>query len=385
MTRRSAALGALVVVAAVVFGTAGPTWADDAPVITIFEPGADAVVNSPEVTVRGEARMIEVNRIKAVTVTVTSAGGEPTRSDCWALDPAVLTGARATFSCTFSLTHNGPAAVTVRATGEELVEVNGLETREVRGPFKVEVPPAPPQDVRVEVGGDRRVTISWARNTEPDLSGYQVRRLAPDGSTDTLVGFTPQPPSGERVSATDPAVPAAGGAYQYVVVAVRPDGDGKVTARAIARSSPATAEIGAFAVGGARPGVGGVGPAAGARAPSAGRPRSGFDPSTFLSGGSELPPPPALPEGEALAGDDGFSLPGAEGAETSDPAVLGSGTSASNQRALVVPLAAGLLLTVLAFHLRQFSRAVLDAPPAYHPLPDWEASDGATRGPGRPR
>ena len=381
MTRRRVAAAALVAVSAVVFGTTGPAAAVP-PGVTIGEPAGDARATSPEVRIAGSVAERDLDRvtgsITAVVITVSSATGRSVEcANCWAPN-----GPDATFSWTPRLDFNGPYTVTVRAVGSDLLGSPAEEGSATRG-FKVEAPPAPPQDVRVEVVDGRRVTVSWARNTEPDLRGYQLRRVAPGGATDTLVSFVPQPPSGERVSVADPAVPAAGGTYQYAVVAVRPDGDGNVTARAVARSSPAAAEIGAFPVGGGPPVVGGPGPPTAAGGQLAGRPRNAGDPSTFLSGGGELPAPAPLPEGEALAGEDSFSLPGAQGSESSDPAVLGS-SSASNQRALFVPIAAGLLLTVLAFHLRQFSRVVLDGPPAYHPLPEWEADEGDARGPRRP-
>ncbi len=372
MTRPPATVAMLVMAAALVLGTAGAS-ADDAPVITISEPGSGALLTAPEVTVRGEARMIDVNRVSAVTVRVRSAGGDLSRPDCWAPDPTVLTGAKATFSCTFGLSHNGPHSVIVRATGDEIVDLNGPESREATRVFKVEVAPAPPRDVRVEVGPDRRVTISWARNTEPDLRGYQVSRLGPGSPSGIVVASVPQPPSGDRVSAVDGSVPPAGGAYEYVVTAMRPDGDGKLTPnRAIARSSPGRVQVAA----GPTPGGGLPGP--GVAAPGG---RGGGGVSSILSPGGGVPTSLALPEGAALPLDDGsssadaFSLPGGEGSESAESA-LDDSRSASNQRALFIPLAAGLLLCVLAFHLRQFSRTVLDAPAAYHPLLEPESGGG---------
>ncbi|HEX2193154.1 MAG TPA: fibronectin type III domain-containing protein, partial [Acidimicrobiales bacterium] len=244
MTTRRAAWVTLLAVAALLLGTPGPVAADDAPSITISEPGNGAVLKAPEVTVRGVATMRDLNRVTGVTVTLRRSGADPlSRSDCWHHDPTVLTGGRAEFHCTFALDHNGPYSVVVRASGDEVVELNGPESREVRSSLKMEAPPAPPRDVRVEVGPDRRVTISWARNSEPDLRNYQVSRVPPGGGNPTLVTVVPQPPSGERVSTVDGAVPPGGGRYGYIVTAVRPDGDGRVTSRATARSEPATVEV----------------------------------------------------------------------------------------------------------------------------------------------
>jgi hypothetical protein len=197
--------------------------------------------------------------------------------------------------------------------------------------------------------------------------------VGPGSPAGIVVASVPQPPSGERVSAVDGALPPDGGTYHYVVTAIRPDRDGRVTNRAIARSSSAAVEVAA-------------GPAAGAGLPGPGAlspgGRRGGGVSSFLSPGGGVPTSLALPEGAALPLDDAsssgdpFSLPGGEGSESADPAVLDDGRSAINQRALFIPLAAGLLLCVLAFHLRQFSRTVLDAPAAYHPLLEPESGSG---------
>jgi len=61
------------------------------------------------------------------------------------------------------------------------------------GPPQDVVPPAAPQAVKT-VTGDARVTITWLRNTEPDLAGYRVYRgtdsyegpFSPLGTTSSL-------------------------------------------------------------------------------------------------------------------------------------------------------------------------------------------------------
>ena len=374
MTRRPAALVTLATAAALLLGTAGPAAAE--PTVTIASPEAGKVVDDPNEVVAGTARTDPLHTVVSVRVAVTHRSTGQTRS-CDA--PVTADGG---FSCSPGLRLNGPYDVGVTATDALLVDLGSRRTSPAAtGGFKVEVPPAPPRNVEVDVGADRRVTISWARNTEADLAGYQVARLAPGSSSATVVDSVPQPSSGSRVSAIDGAVPPGGGIYRYVVTAVRPDRDGEVTNRAIARSSPEGAELAAAPGDPSAPsGTGGVGPGPGpGAAPSstvAGGPRGALDVSSFLSRTGGAPPSLAVPGGVALPIDNGFSdvpfaVPGGEideGSDSSDPAVLGATESAANERALFVPIAAGLLLCVLAFHLRQFNRTVLSAPAAYHPI-----------------
>jgi hypothetical protein len=370
VSRRPAALMAFALVAVLLLGTAGPAAAAP-PAIIISEPEDGALVTSPGAKLVGEARTQDLDRvtstITAVVITVSGPSGRRECSDCWS-----PSGPDATFSV--PLDFNGPYSVSVKVTRADIV---GSEASEATRSFRVEVPPAQPQDVRVEVGPDRRATISWVRNTEPDLSRYVVTRVAPGGGT-SPVDSVPQPPSGERVSVVDEQVPPAGGSYRYVVVAVRPGADGTLARPATSSAEGAVEVAGAPTGGDAGPGVGtGPGTAAGtARRPAAGARGPGGLPS-LLSGLGGEQTLPAVPEGEALPVDDGFALPGAEGSEAADPAVLVDSGSPLNERALFVPIAAGLFLTVLALHLRRFSRAVLDAPAAYHPLLEADSDDDA--------
>ena len=392
-----AGLATLAVVTALLVTLAAPAPAAP-PAVTVSEPGGGEVLTSPSTRIAGEVHLQDFNRITgritSVVVTVSGPGGARECSDCWRGSSPY----DATFAFTPQLDFNGPYSFRVVATGTDVI--TGTETAEAGGSFKVEVPPAPPRDVRVEPGPDRRVTISWARNTEPDIKGYRVNRLAPGSSTPQVVGPADQPSSGSRVSLVDAGVPAAAGTYRYTVTAIRPDRDGMVSNRATAGSSPVNVELAAApSAGGAPPGRGGpgAGPGAGSgTGPSAsvgGRPAGSTGVSSFLPGTGGSPPSIAVPGGLALPVDGGFSeslpfaLPGGEGEiedgeQESDPAVLeNSSSEEDNQRALFVPIAAGLVLCVLALHMRHFNRTVLGppSPAAYLPVfdePDHGSTDG---------
>lgn len=370
MTRRHASLATLAVVAALLLGTSGPAAAAEELTVTIISPPDGEVLTDPNAVIAGTATTDVLHVLKGVRVTVTSRLNAENHSSCDA--PVAPDGS---FSCSPGFRFNGPYEAVVTATDALHLDLGDMRTREATRGFKMEAPPAPPQGVTVDVGPDRRATISWVRNTEPDLRHYVVTRVAPGGGT-SPVGFVPQPPSGERVSLVDGSLPPTGGKYEYIVAAVRSDRDGQATNnRAVARSSPVTVEVAAAPTAGAGP------PGPGLPAPRA---RGGSNVSSFLSGGG-VPTSLALPDGASLPLDGGsssgqpFALPGGDGSESADPAVLEGGASASNQRALVVPIAAALLLCVLAFHLRQFDRAVLSAPPAYHPILESDSDSGDGR------
>lgn len=390
--RLRVSLATLAVVAALTIATAAPASAAP-PVVTVSSPGAGELFTSPSVRIAGEVHLQDLNRITGritgVVVTISGPGTSRSCDDCW----NASTPYDATFGFTPQLDFNGPYSIRVVATGTDVI--TGTETAEARRSFKVEVPPAPPRDVRVEPGPDRRVTISWARNSEPDVKGYRVNRLAPGSSTPQVVGSVDQPSSGSRVSLVDAGVPAAAGTYRYTVTAIRPDRDGVVSNRATAGSSPVTIELGAApSAGGGPPGTDGEGPGSGpgagtgtGPAPSlAGRPTGSGGVSSLLSGAGGSPPSIAVPGGLALPVDGGFSeslpfaVPDGEIAgddqESDDPAVLeNSSSDEDNQRALFVPIAAGLLLCVLALHMRQFNRTVLGPPRPAAYLPILEQGD----------
>jgi hypothetical protein len=367
MTRRRAALATLTAVGALLLGTAGPAAAAEGPTVTVTSPGDGEVVTDANAAVAGRATTDPLHTVQSVRVTATPVNprwSNEVRSCDASLTPD------GGFSCSPGLSVNDTYNVEVTATDVLLVGLTNPRTGPVATrSFKVAAPPTKPQDVRVDVAPDRRVTISWVRNSEPDLNSYRVTRVAPGGGAPSLVAVVRQPSSGERVSAVDGAVPPTGGSYRYLVTAIRPGATAE---------SESSLEVPAAPTDGA-PGAGVPGPGPGtaggpARRPAGTRGRGGVP--SFLSGLGGEQTLPARPDGEVLPAEDGFALPGAEDESGSpDPAVLGTTESASNERALLVPIAAGLLLCVLAFHLRQFDRAVLAAPAAYHPIVDPDGGD----------
>jgi len=69
------------------------------------------------------------------------------------------------------------------------------------------------------------VNLQWNRNTEPDVTGYNVYRATHSGGPYTKVNgvLVPQPSPGGRPTYIDANIPT--GTYFYVVTAVNPFGE----------------------------------------------------------------------------------------------------------------------------------------------------------------
>ncbi|MDQ6796782.1 MAG: fibronectin type III domain-containing protein [Actinomycetota bacterium] len=339
--------------------------ADDTLSVTVDKP----VVDGSQANVSGTATMadplgLDLDRVTDVAINVTPRQhGGPSRS-CNGCG-ADLGHRSVSFSFTASdLTYNGPYDITVDVSGRRAVDrlsnVAPVSTS-ARQAFNVEVDPAPPADVSATANADGSVTVTWSRNSEPDLVGYQVQRRGPGGSGFEPVGSAvTQPPEGSKPQWTDTTVGSTGGQFEYRVVAVRPDGDGAVTDRATSASSGAGVTVpGPAGPGG--PAAGGpdavTGPGPGG-AFTAGSPSS-LDLSSFLAAGGT---PPTVPGGEP---DGTFSATLPFGAK--DEPEMGSGSveilgRSTSRRSLLIPIATGLLLCLVALHLRRFNRRVF-APP----------------------
>lgn len=385
MTGRRRVLATVAGVAIVALATVAPaTTAVADPAITV---SVNASVDGGQATVSGSATMSSVLGLDPVTgvhITVRSRQNPAITAGCDGCGAALDGRNQVDFSMTTAeLAYNGPYDVAAEVSGKKTLG-STVRTTETTS-FNIEVDPAPPADVTATVNPDRTVTVSWARNTEPDLVGYQVQRRT--GSSDFQPGPRVDQADGSRVQWIDSSTVQAAGAvdYQYRVVAVRPDGDGEVSVRAISISTPAKATVPAPPPGapgspgapggpGAAPGgpggpgaaPGGPGPlvVAGGGAPfTTGAPAS-LDVGSFLTAGG-APPGIAVPGGVALP-DGTFSAtlpfgPKKDAASLGDDSVeiLDQSTS---RRTLFLPVAAGLLLCMLAMHLRRFNHRVL-APP----------------------
>jgi len=351
--------------------------ADDALSVTVDQP----VVDGGTATVSGSATMSDtlglgLDRVTGVAINVTPrnpAGPSQSCSGCG----ADLGQRSVSFSFTTSeLAYNGPYDVIVDVSGRKVVDrlfnAAPVSTRATQA-FNVEVDPAPPANVSAAANADRSVTVTWSRNSEPDLVGYQVKRRGPGSSGFQPVGSAvAQPPDGSKVQWTDTTVGPTGGQFEYLVVAVRPDGDGAITDRATSASTGAGVTV---------PGPAG-GPAGGPAAPggpTADGPgaiatpgpggafttgsSSSLDLSSFLASGG-APPSVSVPGGETEP-DGTFSATLPFGARAEPDMGSGSveilGHSASG-RSLLLPIATGLLLCMVALHLRRFNRRVF-APP----------------------
>lgn len=368
----TAAIASLALVA-----PATTAMADPALTVNVDPPGVDGA----SATVSGSAEMAgQLDWITGAEITMTSRlhpGTSPSCGDC--ADPV---GQKAThFSFTTQrLDYNGPYDVAVVVSGRKILDAvlnNAPVTTRQDTSFNIEVAPAPPANVTASSNPDRSVTLKWTRNTEPDLVGYQVQRTGPGGSGFQPVGPNiPQPPDGSTVSWTDTTTAQSGGQFQYLVVAVRPDGNGEVSNRAIAASAGAAVSVppppgspgGPGGPGGPGSPAGGPGGPGALAAPGPGGAFTTGSPapldlSSFLAAGG-APPKIAVPGGVTLP-DGTFSatLPfgpkNASDAGADSVEILGHSTS---RRTLLLPVATGLLMCVFALHLRRFNRRVLAQP-----------------------
>ncbi|HEX2275400.1 MAG TPA: hypothetical protein VHG90_16170, partial [Acidimicrobiales bacterium] len=351
-------------VAAALLLLAAPAAAFERPTVVISAPRDGQVLVAP--TISGTAEMSNaLNTVVGLAIEVRPTGGGETKT-CDNCHSGL--GRRATsFSYSPPLAYNGPYDATVTAVGKDILNVLGAPNEVGRATrrFKVEVKPAAPRNVKAQVNPDRSVTVSWSRNAEPDLIGYQVQRRS-GGSGFTTVDSIGQPPEGSTVSLVDRGPVATGGIFEYVVLAARPNGDGDTKSPVSSTSSP-TAPVSVPGPDGRPPAGGSLGAGRGS---SRGAPVSAsLQVSSFLAkAGGSAPPAVQLPS--VAVPDAGFSstlpmeLPEgdltAEGVEPGGEMAL-EDEPVTEKRAVLIPIAAGLLLVVAAAHLRWLNKRMADA------------------------
>ena len=333
----------------------------DAPAV-----GADSITVSGSVKPRAEVLNTDVEEI---TVRLVPLGDGDERRVV-ACNPC---GPPGRFETAVPLpARNGQYRVEVTARGTARRPILGVGLTSVGGSgsrtFGLAAPPRAPQDVKVDVSADRVVTVSWARNAEPDLLHYLVTRKNRDGEV-----RVDHPATGPRVSSVDTGT-TGGGAFTYQVVAVRRGAtDGSVvrstTEKSVAVPAPPPADPTTTA-----PGAAG-GPGAAAAPAAVGGPAL-VDISSFLAGrsGPSLP----TPTRELEVPDGGFSRdlpfgsrpPGEEleeGDAEAEERSLDVGTSTTEfvrRGRPLVPVAGGAVLLLLAMHLRLLNKRVKEAPAA---------------------
>ncbi len=206
--------------------------------------------------------------------------------------------------------------------------------------IRLRIPPAAPTSVgahllsgRTDLLSGRTVRVTWARGTEPDLSGYAVRNT----SVAEVTWLGVRSACGTATCAAMVSLPAmAGPTVGFAVVAYRSDGAGGTLASAVSPIVRVSIPGAAGAAGGRLPGIAAGGSAAGA---------GGFDavggygrrdlPTQAFSGGSPLVQPTVGPHASPLTVPHGRTV----GA----PAV---GPSLAAGAGYVV--AAGVLIALLA-------------------------------------
>jgi len=357
--RRSGSAAA-VVLAVLTLSPAPSAWAG--AVITLDQPRADPPLDSSAVTISGsvvsDLPLLNVPR----SVSLAMSGQQAPAVTC-ADSPCK-------FSWPLQLARNGPYDFTVSATdGGRLIGGDSPPAKQ-SGHFSVAAPPKKPVLDPPKVTDGRTVELTWSRNTEPDLLYYAVFRKDPAGTKFLQVGSKVSQPATGNPTFTDTTTTFLGGDFAYQVVAVRMGATGTAASEVSSAPSasgaatvpppPTTTTVAPL------PGTPGAGPTTTVKVGAA----NGVDLSGFLSsraGQIAVPPitvpePPdpgfqnTLPFGARPPGDDVE-----EGdAEPVPPTVHRSTTSIVTQGAgrPLVPIAGGLVLLLLAMHLRLLNRRI---------------------------
>ncbi|MDQ6927836.1 MAG: fibronectin type III domain-containing protein [Actinomycetota bacterium] len=352
--RPLAAASAAGVVVAIVFGAASPASASVPPAITIASPASNAVLTD-QPTISGNAAMPGAfDNMGNVAVSLVSGPGN-LPSPC---DPCGSgSGQSVSFSWSPALAHNGPFQAHIEASGSQFLlgVLDGAATSEATVSFRMEIPPAEPGGVRAEAGPDQSVRVTWARNSEPDMIAYRVQRKDPGASAfHDVGGAVAQPSNGSAVSVADPAA-GPGGTFIYQVQAIRAGRSGDAST-AVGSGFTATQVVVPPAPPGAPPPPGSPPPAGPAQSPAPTPNLSAFLKGSGAPPKASVPAAPSIPDG-TFQENLPFAVPraGGSGRAGADTIGLHADSSGNSTRAVLVPVAGGLLLCLVAFHVRRFN------------------------------
>ncbi|MDQ6617550.1 MAG: hypothetical protein M3083_23085, partial [Actinomycetota bacterium] len=371
---------------------AGPALADLAALaanISISGPPAGSLLGSTSVTITGNANidpgLLGRNAITAIHVAVAFEGTPFDSCDNTGCGAAVGQASTSFAFTPGALSRNGPYSVTATVTANEYILGGPLgpatRTGSATTNFNVGIPPGVPGNVTAHVNGDGTVTLSWARNGEPDLYGYQVQRQDVGSPGLKLVAAAVgQPSGGSTVSWTDSGS-RSGGDFGYVVTALRPGPDGTSSHALFTASSAAPASVPVPVPVTTIPVVG-QGPRPTTTTSVAPQTSTSPDVSGFVAQASKTGAIPALPpqaQGPAPSGSipagppDTYAptlpYPSARrasgsgaGAGAPKVALPGRPSALRRHRSLLFSIAGGLLLCVLGLVVRATNRGSRSVP-----------------------
>lgn len=324
-TRAAAALGTCLLAVAGLAGSADAA----ASRFVLQQPSADQTITEARPVLKGFVYMTGVGPRK-VMLTLKEVPDDPDRPPLVLEQTIDLSVAQSCVPVEFTpdpLAYNGKYEATVTAPDatDPPIPPSGdcaNVTEEPRG-FFMAVLPAVPTGVAAAVDkATRMVTVTWAKNPEPDVVRYEVHR-AKAGEAFQPFGQT------TRQSFVDGAAEA--GDYRYQVIALR---RGAKTNGPLLRSD-ASAVVTANVPAPPRPPA--IGTATRSAPRVASRPRSSSPPDTGFR--------------ETLPFANAELEPGEEAAQGPQLEEIGTEEERSDNRRNLAALAAGLLITVFVMHL----------------------------------
>jgi len=274
------------------------------------------------------------------------------------------------------LASNGPYRVTATGQAHDQFPGGNTATDTTNPPigFSMAVPPPNVTGVTAAVDKTRQTTVSWDRDgTTPDVQSYYVYRKGPGDKDFAPVLQTLQQNSGARITVVDSGTQYKGGDYQFEVEERRNGQSGDSSTVVV--SDKSKSQSNKVTVPDPPPGTPAPPPTQppssnGAPPVVKGTPTGVTRSSGFSSSGSSSAA--TTPTSEAVTPDPGFArgLPYAAGSPAPDNSgnegdnsavAVTPGRHKSNSRGIFIPVAAGAILFVGAFHMRILKKR-LDEP-----------------------